>query len=516
MGGRRCFGNISVSSLREQWARLTLRKVRKEGHIYVELRRDGKRFVFFCVLCHAPCYSETVLFDHLRGHLHRERLAVAEVTLLGENPWPFNDGVYFFHDSADEVYRNDRLLMSDTDRNESALTVYDCGRISKDIVGCNGNGDCGNRSLVIPGVLRNVQMTCLEAKFIGFGEIGARIHEINESTEEISRIWCSWLGKRSFSDEDLPMLPRHEFGIVTFSYNYNLGRKPVWSDLSRLCASSTCSGIECIEDGNKRRRRLLSDPDDISQSLCEQGGSSVEYYQPSDSPILELVSAHAPSDGPTLELVSAHQLQRSKSSRRRIRREMRQQQRLAAERMCDICQIKLLPGKDVACLLNMETGRLACSSRNATGAFHVFHTSCLVHWILLCEFENWKNSLAIQEAPHRPRRKTRASTARTIAKKRDNERRATPKQISSVFCPECQGTGINIQEDQLEKPSYLLSEMFNCKIKSKDAKRAWMKAPETLQNCSTGLHFPCQSNEIVQEKVAHLKLLHFYRANEWN
>lgn len=41
-------------------------------------------------------------------------------------------------------------------------------------------------------------------------------------------------------------------------------------------------------------------------------------------------------------------------------------------------------------------------------------------------------------------------------------------------------------------------QMFKYKIKVSDARRAWMKNPEVLQNCSTGFHFPSQSKEAIQ------------------
>ncbi|KAK9705171.1 hypothetical protein RND81_07G038200 [Saponaria officinalis] len=54
-------------------------------------------------------------------------------------------------------------------------------------------------------------------------------------------------------------------------------------------------------------------------------------------------------------------------SRKSLRRELRRHQRMASEIMCDICQQKMLPGTDVAALLNLKTGKLACSSRNVHG-----------------------------------------------------------------------------------------------------------------------------------------------------
>lgn len=40
--------------------------------------------------------------------------------------------------------------------------------------------------------------------------------------------------------------------------------------------------------------------------------------------------------------------------------------------------------------------------------------------------------------------------------------------------------------------------MFKFKIKACDARREWIRSPEVLQNCSTGFHFPSQSEEIGQ------------------
>ncbi|EEF44448.1 conserved hypothetical protein [Ricinus communis] len=44
-----------------------------------------------------------------------------------------------------------------------------------------------------------------------------------------------------------------------------------------------------------------------------------------------------------------------------------------------------------------------------------------------------------------------------------------------------------------------------------------MKSPEVLENCSIGFHFPSLSEEAVQlqAKLLPLKLLHFYKADEY-
>ncbi|KAJ6379251.1 hypothetical protein OIU76_015965 [Salix suchowensis] len=123
--------------------------------------------------------------------------------------------------------------------------------------------------------------------------------------------------------------------------------------------------------------------------------------------------------------------------------------------MCDICQQKMLPEKDVATLWNRKTGKLACSSRNVYGAFHVFHTSCLIHWIIYCEFEMVRNQ-TVSTKGGRTCRKKNGTKSNTTGK--DGTVNVLPNPIVYVFCPDCQGTGVYIEGDEFEKPLTPLSE----------------------------------------------------------
>lgn len=87
-------------------------------------------------------------------------------------------------------------------------------------------------------------------------------------------------------------------------------------------------------------------------------------------------------------------------------------------------------------------------------AFHVFHTSCLIHWILLCEVEIITNQNTGSKARRRSRRKTAAK-----CNGKDAQLKSLSPQIYSVFCPECQGTGIVVDGDDLEKPNLPLSQV---------------------------------------------------------
>ncbi|GJR54906.1 probable UDP-forming cellulose synthase A catalytic subunit 8 [Tanacetum coccineum] len=80
-----------VISLKEHLARTTLRNMRLKGHTYIEHRDDYKNVLFFSVLCLSPCYSDSVLHDHLRGNLHKQMYEAAKATFLKRNLFPFND-----------------------------------------------------------------------------------------------------------------------------------------------------------------------------------------------------------------------------------------------------------------------------------------------------------------------------------------------------------------------------------------------------------------------------------------
>lgn len=525
MAGRRelSFPKTSVCSLKEQVARKTLRNVRLQGHTYVDLRKDGKREVFFCTLCLAPCYGDSVLFRHLNGNLHTERLAVARATLLKPNPWPFNDGMVFFNDLCEKdkslpVSNSNQVSLLDnhsTVENPLAIVswqknsgadehnfhfVHNGEVLQEDTDARYLNDDTAGQNLVIPGVLCKDEVSNLEVTYIGVAQIAARLTEKDGNFDEFHRIWCEWLGKMDSSDENGSIVSEHEFAVVTFSYNYNLGRKGVLEEIKYLLPSSPHSESEDTSSSRNRKRKSFSDPEDVSEFLSSQYDSSGEECQSSNSSNARLLP-----DGHDDQLLCSRIL-----NGKTMRRELRRQHSLAAERMCDICQQKMLPGKDVAALLNTKTGRLACSSRNFTGAFHVFHVSCLIHWILLCELEIYVKPTDIPKVKRRSRKKGGGKQNENGK----NKELTVKKQTLSAFCPECQGTGMHIKGDDLEKPTVPLSEIFKYKIKSNDARKAWFKSPEVLQNCSIGFCFPRQSETTSQEKVSPLKFLRFYRAIE--
>ncbi|KAL8117732.1 hypothetical protein AgCh_015565 [Apium graveolens] len=64
-------------------------------------------------------------------------------------------------------------------------------------------------------------------------------------------------------------------------------------------------------------------------------------------------------------------------SSKTVRKELRKHQRVAAERMCDICQHNVLPGKDVATLMNIRPGGDPLDFRLANAASHSVQSTSL-------------------------------------------------------------------------------------------------------------------------------------------
>jgi hypothetical protein len=371
------FPKSSASSLKEKLARNILRNVRSQGHPYVELREDGKKFIFFCTLCLSPCYSDTVLLDHLRGNLHTERLSTAKVTLMGPNPWPFNDGVLFFDNSVEKDKElgvsnssKTRLLeWKDDDNNldnnlsivkycenskssSNGHDVHSDSEISSGDVPLNTNG--GNDSVVIPGVRIGDEICDIKVQEVGFGQIAARFREKDGISNGISRLWCEWLGKKSPENKDKFVVPEHDFAVITFNYNVDMSRKELFEDLKSMLSSSPSEN----GDGTGRKRKVsFSDPEDVSESLSNQYDSPGEDTSASTDASSRLVLSRFDDQLLHTRFISS----------KAIRQELRRQQRAVADRMCDICQHRMLPGKDVSALMNLKTGRLVCSSRNVYG-----------------------------------------------------------------------------------------------------------------------------------------------------
>ncbi|KAJ1434556.1 hypothetical protein SESBI_05424 [Sesbania bispinosa] len=311
-------------------------------------------------------------------------------------------------------------------------------------------------TLLIPHLLIGDETFDVKVREVGLGKIAARFLETYNTLNGngIKRIWCEWLGKENNNQQDGEVL-EHDYAVVIFPYNYDLGRSGLLDDddVKSLLPSASITEPENIRERGRKRKAPSSDPEDMSDSLSKQYDSSAD-----ESSVTSVDHCD-------------NQLLRTKFiSSKAVRKELRRQQRLASEKVCNICQQKMLPGKDVAALLNLKTGRLACSSRNRTGV----HPN-------------------VRKGGNRKV----ASNCSNIGKEKDME--AATAHIETVFCPECQGHGLTIDGDGVEHPDFFsLSQMFKFKIKACDARIEWTKSPENLQTCSIGLHFPSEFEGIVE------------------
>ncbi|KAF3782464.1 hypothetical protein EJ110_NYTH34283 [Nymphaea thermarum] len=489
--------------MRETAAKAILRGVRALGHRSVEIREDGKQFIFFCSVCLTPCYSDSALFDHLGGSLHSRRYAAAELTLLGSNPWPFNDGVFFFHDLDEEKQlhitnysehkcntSSAQLLLtnhkpdSSAEQNASQLVLGNKGDNSSayvnvisasDLLGqvsCVGDAslqvesighdkklkmserqEVGN--LVISRVLYGEELSSLWVNFLGCGGISIRASK----GDGISKIWCAWLGQDYKSDTygDVAT-PDCDFAVIIFPYSDDLGRERIGSDLNPFCIFDGRTK-DAGENGVKRKGSFCGQSDSLPGSSAGSSGDSRAVF---DSSYNEATCL--PGNKCSLVLASDVYEERIQQERvlsnKSVRKELRRRQRLASERLCGICQQRMLRGKDVATLLNKKTGNLACSSRNTHGAFHVFHISCLIHWILFCESKVWHSS---KSTSGRRNAGSKKQVAVESGAQRTPNGNSTFSTISSVFCPECQGSGLKV-EDVLEVPKMPLSEVCSLSV----------------------------------------------------
>lgn len=374
MGGKLELGppKVGVSNPREKAARIILRTIRSQGHPYIELRENGKRFIYFCILCLAPCYGDEVVYDHLKGKLHRGRLASAKRTLLKPNPWPFNDGLIFFYTSTDNdkeqetrnTYRSRLLKLIESDNDNSRAIVRFGEEAQSEVLPIATDDTLADGvTLVIPRLQIADRTIDVKVRKVGLGKISARfVEKYGSSNEnEIKRIWCEWLGKENRQQDDIEV-QEHDFGVVIFPYSYDLGREGLVDDTESLLLSASMVEPENESKSGRKRKAPFSDHEDVGDLISKQYAPSAEESSP-------LNNAASTS---TLDQCNSQLLRTKFVSSKAIRKAMRQRERLAAEQVCNICRQKIIPGRDVAAFLNLKTGRIACCSRNPKGvkSFH--------------------------------------------------------------------------------------------------------------------------------------------------
>jgi hypothetical protein len=211
--------------------------------------------------------------------------------------------------------------------------------------------------LVIPSVLVKDVVLNLPARLLGHGNIAYKIAEASDGRKKISKIWCAWGGPEAPHDgsNGCNIYEQSGFAVVNFSYAYELGRK--WPSDDQDLSISAGSFFVIDDAGHRGKRR--------KKSFSDQEASSEESNGQTNGTSQAIVAGSSKGTSCNLEV--------SPLSSKSMRRELRKQKRLAAEKVCDICGRAMLPGKDVATLLNCSTGNLACSSRNSSGVSNSKH-----------------------------------------------------------------------------------------------------------------------------------------------
>lgn len=462
------FGGVRFSvGVKEGAARAVLRDAWQHGHESIELRRDGRRLIFFCTLCSTRCYSDAALSDHLNGNQHSRRA-------LAQSSSPPCSSVLEYSQSSDP---------------QTVHKSGNFGETEQSVNGMNGKAKNDSRALSVLSDLNCNSVGAFPAsslEWIGSAEILLKAAQ-SEPSRQVKAVWCRWLGRKYEEESDVQareLVESSGYSVVIFPYSDAIGRRGNWKPACMLDDSSSLSREkpQQLEYWRKRtknlelRNRESFDPlakDCLSSRLCL------------DSPKKE--GEPIPKD----------------LSQRALRKALKKQKLDAMERLCFICHQQMLPGKDVAALLNLKAGQMMCSSRNKRGAFHVFHTSCLVDWILLCETKFWI------APPVGSKGETRRMRGQVNAKQQKGGSKATAGSNGPMFCPECQGTGAKFHGHQLEQPRYRLAQVFEWVLELIQARKYWMEHSEQKMN-SKGLLFvldtDCGSN------VLPLGFVQFYAA----
>ncbi|KAJ7550268.1 hypothetical protein O6H91_07G091300 [Diphasiastrum complanatum] len=298
-------------------------------------------------------------------------------------------------------------------------------------------------------------MSSASLEWVGDGRLFVRSHFSN-SLRHVEAAWLRWCGKEALGAGTVAIEGDSEYAIVIIPYSDGLGRS-----------------------GNKDA--LL--PTNLNKDNCLIGSKKwhpeSKKSQGSTPQMPGHCNSHSVSDGKDIQ---------------RLRGGLRgwsRKQSKSVDRLCFICRQKMAAGKDVAALLNAKTGEMACGSRNWRGAFHVFHTYCLIDWVAL--FESKSFSGHVLGSSKKVRRRLR-SGKKQVCRQPEDAVTDTCKNDSVIFCPECQGTGIRASGIQLERPRYRLSQVFDWILELVQARKAWIDHPEEQMESITGLLFLMEDN----------------------
>eukprot|EP00850_Spirogloea_muscicola_P020049 SM000206S06258 [mRNA] locus=s206:153708:157075:+ [translate_table: standard] len=218
---------------------------------------------------------------------------------------------------------------------------------------------------------------------------------------------------------------------------------------------------------------------------------------------------------------------------------------MPAERSCFICRQLLVKGAEVAALWNTRTGRIACSTRNHTGVFHVFHSRCLADWVALCQAKAFsalypdarpplESAARVQhpagaensgEPPvpplsdevvegDGPGALTEVSASTFHSRQVDGRSLnsgavlADLQPLEGPICPECQGTGVLPVAGGLERPRYRLAQIYDCIMELVQTRKTWSEQADGMVAAASSTTTPCISlSNAKQQQVLESTLL---------
>lgn len=355
--------------MREELARVVLREVLQRGCKHVELRRDGPHTIFFCTLCGTRCYSDAALADHLNGQRHA-RLSgpVRDSAEVQGHP----QGL---HNFPQDLKPLSTRISEEPEGSSSVLTnegSYEGGETTQE-----------ETELAVSSTSAAlVASSTTSLTWIGSGQLFLKTHS-NNGTPLVEAAWFCWQGMHKpveMSGQE-GNAGRMEYAVVVFPYSDQIGRGGDWTSLNATNPRDT----PAIKDMSPSRRDKLfkkaSDPEtkpQVSREIVVYK-ETVPSAPPDKAPsALTLTIRIKPS-----ETISGEVLQMDGGPVKHgvikdevittIPKGWKRKQAKNIDRVCFICHQKLLPGKDVAALVNVKSGQMMCGSRNERGViFHPF------------------------------------------------------------------------------------------------------------------------------------------------
>ncbi|BBM99137.1 hypothetical protein MPTK1_1g19050 [Marchantia polymorpha subsp. ruderalis] len=475
--------------MKEGAARAVLREAWLRGHRCVELQRDGRRTIFVCTRCGTRCYSDGALVDHLQGNLHARLSAQASAPQ---------------HAAILKTGSGERSILK---RGKE----QDDGEAGAGVAGQDFTSPEG--LAVVPHSLspRDSQILLADAsgapeasktplQWIGSGELFFSLRFAG-AAPLVEASWFCWRGKGKSTPEagwQSGQAGGIVYAVVMFPYSDMIGRggnwKP-WFDMKQ--ARSQPSETEDVMLLEKSSNDTLSSKTKLGcKALALIGAKSTSSDNLSDS-----------GKETSLEVEQQNSSAAAKDSTGRVVRRWKRKKPRLLERLCFICHQRMTAGKDVAALLNLQTKQMVCGSRNKRGVFHVYHSSCLIDWISICEVKTFSGALDHRiDRTRKLLKSRRAIIEQTLKRGTIQDDGSNPFVDGAVFCPECQGTGLKVRGAQLERPRYRLAQVFDWILELIQARKAWSENPRSEETSHSGLLFRDELKGAVQSRG----LVHYY------